>query len=118
MPRTLPLSTQVTQQPDPTETLQPRFDMLRQSLETELKTMKKRMSAATAEKAGTEKTMQDASEELTTTEKTLAADEESRAGRDARSKATGSFAWAFREVWDILSECALDSLYCVFMLFR
>jgi chromosome segregation ATPase len=52
------------------------FDMLRQSLETELKTMKKRMSAATAEKSGTEKTMQDASEELTTTEKTLAADEE------------------------------------------
>merc|ERR1719359_1671477 len=36
--------------------------------------MKKRMSAASAEKAGTEKTMSDASEELATTEKTLDAD--------------------------------------------
>merc|ERR1719331_2312889 len=50
------------------------FDMLRQSLETELKTMKKRMSAATAEKAGTEKAKSDASEELATTQKTLDAD--------------------------------------------
>merc|ERR1719316_2499605 len=49
--------------------------MLKSSLEQELKTMKKRMSAATAEKSGTEKTMSDASEELATTEKTLAADE-------------------------------------------
>merc|ERR1719253_2523578 len=48
--------------------------MLKSSLEQELKTMKKRMSAATAEKAGTEKTMADASEELATTEKTLDAD--------------------------------------------
>merc|ERR1719199_102548 len=48
--------------------------MLKSSLEQELKTMKKRMSAAAAEKAGTEKTMSDASEELATTEKTLAAD--------------------------------------------
>jgi chromosome segregation ATPase len=50
------------------------FEMLKSSLEQELKTMKKRMSAASAEKAGTEKTMSDASEELATTEKTLAAD--------------------------------------------
>merc|ERR1719331_1477003 len=50
------------------------FEMLKSSLEQELKTMKKRMSAATAEKSGTEKTMSDASEELATTEKTLAAD--------------------------------------------
>merc|ERR1719174_3294145 len=50
------------------------FEMLKSSLEQELKTMKKRMSAATAEKAGTEKTMADASEELATTEKTLDAD--------------------------------------------
>jgi len=50
------------------------FEMLKSSLEQELKTMKKRMSAAAAEKAGTEKTMSDASEELATTEKTLAAD--------------------------------------------
>jgi len=50
------------------------YAMLKQSLETELKTMNKRMSAATAEKAGTEKEMQDASEQLAATEKTLAAD--------------------------------------------
>merc|ERR1719460_460329 len=50
------------------------YAMLKQSLEQELKTMKKRMSAATAEKAGTEKDMQDASEQLAATEKTLAAD--------------------------------------------
>jgi len=50
------------------------FAMLQSSLETELKTMKKRMSAATAEKAGTEKTKSDAEEELTTTTKTLDAD--------------------------------------------
>jgi len=50
------------------------FEMLKSSLEQELKTMKKRMSAASAEKAGTEKTMSDASEELATTEKTLDAD--------------------------------------------
>merc|ERR1719197_1012134 len=51
------------------------YEMLNSSLEQELKTMKKRMSAATAEKSGTEKAMSDASEELATTEKTLAADE-------------------------------------------
>merc|ERR1719456_838256 len=50
------------------------YEMLKQSLETELKTMNKRMAAATAEKAGTEKTKEDASEQLTATEKTLAAD--------------------------------------------
>merc|ERR1719454_1499685 len=50
------------------------FEMLKSSLEQELKTMKKRMSAATAEKAGTEKTMSDAEEELTATQKTLDTD--------------------------------------------
>merc|ERR1719421_2506317 len=50
------------------------FEMLKSSLEQELKTMKKRMSAATAEKAGTEKTMADAQEELAATEKTLDSD--------------------------------------------
>merc|ERR1719460_1566921 len=44
------------------------YAMLKQSLEMELKTMNKRMSAATA------KEMQDASEQLAATEKTLAAD--------------------------------------------
>ena len=51
--------------------------MLKSSLEQELKTMKKRMSAATAEKAGTEKTMADAQEELAATEKTLDSDTKS-----------------------------------------
>merc|ERR1719487_2188778 len=50
------------------------YEMLKSSLEQELKTMKKRMSAATAEKAGTEKTMSDAEEELTATQKTLDTD--------------------------------------------
>jgi len=50
------------------------YEMLKQSLETELKTMRKRMSAATAEKAGQEKTNSDASEDLATTQKTLDAD--------------------------------------------
>jgi chromosome segregation ATPase len=50
------------------------YAMLKQSLEQELKTMNKRMAAATAEKAGTEKALADASEQLTATEKTLAAD--------------------------------------------
>merc|ERR1719316_1389088 len=50
------------------------YAMLKQSLEQELKTMNKRMAAATAEKAGTEKALSDASEQLTATEKTLAAD--------------------------------------------
>merc|ERR1719271_359011 len=48
--------------------------MLKQSLEMELKTMNKRMAAATAEKAGTEKATQDASEQLSATQKTLDSD--------------------------------------------
>merc|ERR1719174_504834 len=50
------------------------YAMLKQSLEMELKTMNKRMAAATAEKAGTEKAMQDASEQLSATQKTLDSD--------------------------------------------
>merc|ERR1719456_2111136 len=50
------------------------YAMLKQSLEMELKTMNKRMAAATAEKAGTEKAMQDASEQLRATQKTLDSD--------------------------------------------
>lgn len=50
------------------------YAMLKSSLEQELKTMNKRMAAATAEKAGTEKAMQDASEQLTATQKTLDSD--------------------------------------------
>merc|ERR1719271_1775185 len=50
------------------------YAMLKQSLEMELKTMNKRMAAATAENAGTEKAMQDASEQLSATQKTLDSD--------------------------------------------
>merc|ERR1719359_1999106 len=50
------------------------YEMLKSSLEQELKTMRKRMSAATAEKSGQEKTNSDASEELTATQKTLDSD--------------------------------------------
>jgi len=91
------------------------FEMLKSSLEQELKTMKKRMSAATAEKAGTEKTMSDASEELTTTEKTLAADEAYLAELKAscakkaeeweqRQKQAGEEMGAIAKAKEILSE--------------
>merc|ERR1719352_1992409 len=49
--------------------------MMKQSLETELDTMKKRMSAATTEKSGLEETKASAEEELAATKKTLADDE-------------------------------------------
>jgi len=91
------------------------FEMLKSSLEQELKTMKKRMSAATAEKAGTEKTMSDASEELATTEKTLAADEAYLAELKAscakkaeeweqRQKQAGEEMGAIAKAKEILSE--------------
>jgi len=50
------------------------YEMLKQSLETELKTMKERMSAASQEKSGTEEAKASASEELAATQKTVAAD--------------------------------------------
>merc|ERR1719327_2083802 len=77
--------------------------------------MKKRMSAATAEKSGTEKTMSDASEELATTEKTLAADEAYLAELKAscakkaeeweqRQKQAGEEMGAIAKAKEILSE--------------
>jgi chromosome segregation ATPase len=51
------------------------FALLKQSLETELATMKKRMSEATTEKSGLEETKASAEEELASTKKTLADDE-------------------------------------------
>merc|ERR1719504_109093 len=49
--------------------------MLKQSLETQISTMKKRMSAATTEKSGLEDAKATAEEELSSTKKTLADDE-------------------------------------------
>merc|ERR1719352_2135855 len=49
--------------------------MMKQSLETELDTMKKRMSEATTEKSGLEEAAASAEEELAATKKTLADDE-------------------------------------------
>merc|ERR1719352_2151189 len=49
--------------------------MMKQSLETELDTMKKRMSEATTEKSGLEEAKSSAEEELASTKKTLADDE-------------------------------------------
>merc|ERR1719352_1923818 len=49
--------------------------MMKQSLETELDTMKKRMSEATTEKSGLESSAASAEEELASTKKTLADDE-------------------------------------------
>jgi hypothetical protein len=51
------------------------YEMLKQSIEMELSTMQKRMSAATAERSSTEETMHAASEELEETKKSKAADE-------------------------------------------
>merc|ERR1719460_2485180 len=51
------------------------YEMLKQSLETEISTMQKRMSAATAEKSGLENSKASAEEELAATKKTLADDE-------------------------------------------
>jgi hypothetical protein len=51
------------------------FALTKQALETELATMKKRMSEATTEKSGLEESKASAEEELTATEKTLADDE-------------------------------------------
>merc|ERR1719321_2618134 len=51
------------------------YEMLKQSLETEISTMQKRMSAATAEKSGLENAKASAEEELAATKKTLADDE-------------------------------------------
>jgi hypothetical protein len=49
--------------------------MLKQSIEMELSTMQKRMSAATSERSSTEETMHAATEELEETKKSKAADE-------------------------------------------
>merc|ERR1719473_27686 len=51
------------------------YEMLKQSIEMELSTMQKRMSAATSERSSTEETMHAASEELEETKKSKAADE-------------------------------------------
>merc|ERR1719262_1372261 len=51
------------------------YEMLKQSLETEIATMQKRMSAATTEKSSLESSKASAEEELATTKKTLADDE-------------------------------------------
>ena len=50
------------------------YNMLKQSLETEIKTMKKRFNEASTEKASTEEAMNKAEEKKTETEKTVAAD--------------------------------------------
>merc|ERR1719484_133056 len=51
------------------------YEMLKQNLETQISTMKKRMSAATTEKSGLEDAKAGAEEELASTKKTLADDE-------------------------------------------
>merc|ERR1719506_934349 len=51
------------------------YEMLKQNLETQIKTMKKRMSEATTQKSGLEDAKASAEEELASTKKTLADDE-------------------------------------------
>merc|ERR1719327_2182553 len=50
------------------------YEMLKQSLEMQMSTMKKRMSEATTEKSGLEEAKSSAEEELAATKKTLADD--------------------------------------------
>ena len=58
------------------------FAMLKQSLEGELKVMKKQLSEATLQKSSTEEALHAAEGELAETEKTLAADTTCAATRD------------------------------------
>merc|ERR1719506_3222160 len=51
------------------------YEMLKQNLEMQISTMKKRMSEATTEKSGLEDAKATAEEELSSTKKTLADDE-------------------------------------------
>merc|ERR1719155_317409 len=51
------------------------YEMLKQNLEMQISTMKKRMSEATTEKSGLEEAKASAEEELSSTKKTLADDE-------------------------------------------
>merc|ERR1719267_231538 len=51
------------------------YEMLKQNLEMQISTMKKRMSEATTEKSGLEEAKSSAEEELASTKKTLADDE-------------------------------------------
>merc|ERR1719253_1605635 len=91
------------------------FEMLKQSLETELKTMNDRKNAASTEKAGTEEAKASASEELASTEATVAADtdylaklKESCASKaaewDARQKSVGEELAAIDKAKEILED--------------
>merc|ERR1719453_1349659 len=91
------------------------YEMLKQSLDTELKTMKDRMAAASTEKAATEESKASASEELAATEKTVAADtdylanlKESCASKaaewEARQKSAGEEVAAIDKAKEILEE--------------
>merc|ERR1719253_2426891 len=89
------------------------YEMLKQSLETELKTMKDRMAAASTQKAAEEESKASASEELASTQKTVAADteylanlKESCASKsaewDARQKSAGEEIGAIDKAKEIL----------------
>ena len=52
-----------------------RYEMLKQSMDTEISTMQKRMSEATTEKSSLESSKASAEEELVATKKTVADDE-------------------------------------------
>jgi len=91
------------------------FESLKQSLETELSTMQKRMSAASAEKASNEETEASASSELAATQKSVAADTATLASLkqsctskaaewDARQKSAGEEIGAIDKAKEILSS--------------
>merc|ERR1719453_2465043 len=91
------------------------YEMLKQSLDTELATMKKRMAAASSEKSANEEAKATASEDLASTQKTLDADtaylanlKESCAAKaaewDARQKSAGEEVAAIDKAKEILEE--------------
>merc|ERR1719453_2964366 len=91
------------------------YEMLKQSLDTELATMKKRMAAASSEKSANEEAKATASEDLASTQTTLKADEsylanlkESCAAKaaewDARQKSAGEEVAAILKAKEILEE--------------
>merc|ERR1719375_1713142 len=91
------------------------YELLKQSIEMELSTMQKRMSAATNERSSTEETMHAATEELEETKKSKAADEAYLADLkmdcaakakewEERQKSVGEELAAIAKAKDILSE--------------
>merc|ERR1719453_411295 len=91
------------------------YEMLKQSLDTELATMKKRMAAASTEKAATDEAHASATEDLSATEKSVSSDTDyltnlrqscsaKQAEWEARQKSAGEEVAAIDKAKEILSS--------------